>query len=462
MSIKIWGFLKILLIIPVLIGCDVDKERLRELISSADNKTPLVNAGKDRTVNYGDVVTLQGQAADPDGEIIDVEWEQESGYDQISLSDVHILTPSFVVPMNEKAEVKSYRFKLNVTDNNGLRVTDSVTVTTDSNKGWSLISREQLLVTGLPGYDEDGDYSRLPDRVSSKLRSELQALEMNTAGGMISFMTDSNSLMINAVSEASDRPHMNEFITLGLDVYVDGIYEDTFIDGKFRGKRASYNQGANEIVGLGDGWKLIEVYLPLYGNIASIDIGVEESGRVKRPKAPENLIVFYGSSITQGCCASNSSQSFPVLVAKKLNLRHVNLGFSGNGLGDKEIADYIVELSPDYVVLDYWANPTFRQYENTLAEFVGIIKQGLPDSMIFITSTFYSPSREIENLLKDKVSVSVVDQLRGNGNNNIYYVPDLFGEKDISGLVDGLHLNSLGFKIVSTNLVDYLDGIGVR
>ena len=57
-------------------------------------------------------------------------------------------------------------------------------------------------------------------------------------------------------------------------------------------------------------------------------------------------------SITQGGCASNPGGSCQALLERKLNADFVNLGFSGNGMGEPALAETICELDPSCIVLD--------------------------------------------------------------------------------------------------------------
>ena len=66
-----------------------------------------------------------------------------------------------------------------------------------------------------------------------------------------------------------------------------------------------------------------------------------DEGAVIKPARPFALskpVVFYGTSITQGGCASRPGMSYTAIVGRKLNLDFVNQGFSGNGLGEPEVA----------------------------------------------------------------------------------------------------------------------------
>ena len=76
------------------------------------------------------------------------------------------------------------------------------------------------------------------------------------------------------------------------------------------------------------------VNLPLYNGTKSLEIGVPKDASFT-PIPPRTIkpILFYGTSITQGGCASRSGMSYQAILGRILNIDFVNLGFSGNGVG---------------------------------------------------------------------------------------------------------------------------------
>ena len=74
------------------------------------------------------------------------------------------------------------------------------------------------------------------------------------------------------------------------------------------------------------------LYLPLYNGVESLELGVPiGSGSITpaapRPAAAAAPIVFYGTSITQGGCASRPGMSYPAIVGRRLDRAVINLGF---------------------------------------------------------------------------------------------------------------------------------------
>tara|TARA_X000000950_G_scaffold187874_1_gene227237 strand:- start:224 stop:1492 length:1269 start_codon:yes stop_codon:yes gene_type:complete len=313
---------------------------------------------------------------------------------------------------------------------------------------WTKLIYKNISFNGLVGFSEDGDFSRLPNRISDKLRNPLKQLEKHTAGGVAKFKTTSSKLRIVAKFSSIRRAHMNDIITNGVDIYVNGRYHKSIFSNK-----AKFDK---EIIIPVIGEKKIDVYFPLYGHVKDINFYVEVDAASRIADSEKKTIVFYGSSITQGCCASNPSMSFPAIISRKLEVNQVNLGFSGNGLGDLELAEFIAELNPDIIVLDYWANPDPQSYKETLPLFIKKIRSKQKKIVILVTSTFSNPGREKYQRLKDEISKQTVKFFKDEKDNYIYFIDELLKEDETSGLIDGRHLNSYGFSIVAERLTNFI------
>ena len=96
----------------------------------------------------------------------------------------------------------------------------------------------------------------------------------------------------------------------------------------------------------------------------------------------ENLIVFFGNSITAGQGAS-AGEDFPTLLGKTLNVSIVNAGVSGNTTKDAlfRIDKDVISKNPSIVVVELGGNDLF------LNEKSEITKRNLDLIMIKIKAT---------------------------------------------------------------------------
>ncbi len=99
--------------------------------STPENQAPTANAGTNQTKTEGDTVTLDGSgSSDSDGSIAGYLWTQTGGV-SVPLSSRSAVNPSFTAP--EVDAQTSLSFTLEVTDDDGAKDTDTVSVTIKDN-----------------------------------------------------------------------------------------------------------------------------------------------------------------------------------------------------------------------------------------------------------------------------------------------------------------------------------------
>lgn len=317
---------------------------------------------------------------------------------------------------------------------------------------------ERLAVHGLPWFEEDKPaLRRLPARLQSQFRPAVWELAQQPSGGRIRFRTDSTTVGLVAQNPRfSNMHHMASVGENGFDLYVNREYlGSAWPDGN--------GQIAKE-------WRLgserrtreITLYLPLYKAVSVSELTLDTGARLEPavPYATRRPVVYYGSSITQGGCASNAGGTCQALLERRLDADFVNLGFSGNGLGEPAVAEAIAELEPSCIVLDFWANPSAEQYAAALPVFVEVLRGKLPQVPILVTSPFYFPaeavSAEVARAQQSKRETArrFVQERRQAGDRRIRWVDGLkmLGPTQAVGLVDGVHCNSLGFHFNANGL----------
>ena len=98
---------------------------------------------------------------------------------------------------------------------------------------------------------------------------------------------------------------------------------------------------------LAPGSRRYTLYLPLYNGVDSLEVGVPkgESFKAFAPRK-EKSILFYGTSIMHGACASRPGMAFPAILGRRLRRPTINLGLSGNGCMEAEVAALLAEQDP--------------------------------------------------------------------------------------------------------------------
>lgn len=320
----------------------------------------------------------------------------------------------------------------------------------------------RLVVSGLPWFDEDKPVlRRLPARLKDTFRPPVWSLAQQPSGGRIRFRTDSPKIAIDAQNpDTSTMHHMTTIGQSGFDLYVNGEFLNSAWPDKTGKITKEWTVGAKREM------RDLTIYLPLYKGVAVKEIILDKDAKVEAP-APFALprpVVYYGSSITQGGCAENPGLSCQAIVSRWLNVDFVNLGFSGNGIGEPEVAKALAEIDASCYVLDYWANPSPEVFKQTLPGFIDTLRAKHPKTPILIPGPYYFPAEAASAGTKARqdekrnIAREFVESRRKVGDANIGYVDglEMLSREHADGLVDGVHANSIGFYFCAKGLEPHL------
>lgn len=297
-------------------------------------------------------------------------------------------------------------------------------------------------------------YERLPDSLQHISRKPLWELGRNSAGLAIRFR--SNSTRIAAKWEVLRNMNMNHMTATG----IKGLDLYCLQDGKWVFAGSGRPQGkVNQATIVKD--MLPEereylLYLSLYDGVVSLSIGVDSLSLIDGPAVDLPVrtkpLVFYGTSILQGGCASRPGMAHTNILERRLNRECINLGFSGNALLDLEIARVMAGVDASVFVLDFVPNATVEQIKEHAGEFYAIIRSKHPHTpILFVENPLFTHSRfnrSIAKEVEDKNAAlnAVFRSLKARGEKNIHL---LSSEKmigyDGEATVDGVHFTDLGF-----------------
>lgn len=326
---------------------------------------------------------------------------------------------------------------------------------------WISPNDPRFEIRGLPWIVENkGELIRLPYRLKAELPPAVWNLGESPSGARIRFRSDSTRVAIKlAYPSAPNMNNMHAFGQTGVDLYLDGVYYSTAI----APKDATYDKPVEHLFfeNLERKDRELTLYLPLYKPVKVLGISVDADAKITRSPAFANNrpVVFYGTSITQGGCASRPGLSYQAILARQLNLDYVNLGFSGNGKGEPEVAKMVAEIDASAFVLDFSQNnPTVDSLREVYEPFLTSIRAKHPKTPI-IAITAITASRESERLTQMRQHIrEVVNRRIAAGDRLLTLVegPSLLGPNRLDGLVDGVHPNDLGFQWMADGLAPYL------
>ena len=293
----------------------------------------------------------------------------------------------------------------------------------------------------------DGGIVRMPKEAAERVSVGVGTLYRHTAGGRIRFSTDSPYVIVVATCQRLGyMAHMTHVGSSGFDVYRDGVIFEGSLIAAWEPDADGYRYSAyRPLSGEGD----ITVDMPLYNELDTVYIGLARGSRLSPPTsgfAVEKPVVYYGSSVTQGGCASRPGTSYQGFLSRELNIDYINLGFSGNAKGEREMAEYIATLDMSAFVFDYDYNaPSAAELERTHGPFFNVIRAARPDLPIIMMS------RPVHNVKKGDARVAVIlntyNTARACGDKNVYFVSsdELTRLSGSEGTVDQVHPTDLGF-----------------
>ena len=320
---------------------------------------------------------------------------------------------------------------------------------------------ESFLLEGTFIHDslKENRYDRLPASYKEIVREPVWDLSKHSSGLSIRFL--SNSSVITAKWEVLNNFSMNHMPDTGIkgvDLYFKKNNEWQYIN---TGVPVGFNNEYKLVENMDNELREYKLFLPLYDGIKNIEIGVDSLSYVKKPKSNEKKpIVFYGTSITQGACASRPGMAHTNIISRQLDRDVINFGFSGNGRMEEPIANLISDSNPIFYVIECMPNMYPDLVSSNTIPLIDTIRSKDPNTPIILVDLFTSPltaldknaikgTSEMNNALKTQY-----DKMINNGYNNIFYLEtqSALGD-DFEGTVDAVHFTDLGFIRYSDFLV---------
>ncbi len=316
----------------------------------------------------------------------------------------------------------------------------------------------------------DGKFRRLPENVAKATSDSVHHLHAHTAGGRVRFRTDSAYVGIRAVMPAADE---FAFFALsgssGFDLYIydEELKRDSFFDNlapPYVGCRGGYETG----LVLGEG-KMREITLnfPLFSEVSELYVILDDGASLceAREYKYKTPIVYYGSSITQGACASRPGCGYESIISRRLDTDFVNLGFAGSAKGEAAIREYIATLDMSVFVLDYDHNsPTPEYLRDTHYPMYEAVRKEHPDVPIVMLTRpkkYHLTPDEVE---RREVVLESYRRAVETGDCKVYVITGdkLMSLAEDDGLVDVCHPTDFGFasmaKVIGDLLLKLLKG----
>ncbi|SFG03578.1 Lysophospholipase L1 [Salegentibacter agarivorans] len=293
-------------------------------------------------------------------------------------------------------------------------------------------------------------YARIDATFVKRLPVKVQELAGNTSGLNLEFQTNSRKIYLKwKLDKYRVLGNMTPLAVNGFDLYCQTAGNWQYMASAV----ASSSENELELIRNMDGKnRIYKLYFPLYSGVQELEIGVENIASIKPvPRTKQPRVVIYGSSITQGASASRPGMTFTSIISRKLDVEIFNLGFSGSGKMEAEMAHILGQIAADVFILDCVPNISPQQIERRAIPFVTILREYRPDVPILMIESIFRETGHWDKKIGKRVHAQIQAfseaflKLKNRGEQKLFYLEgdNLIGE-DHEATTDGVHLSDLG------------------
>jgi len=315
-------------------------------------------------------------------------------------------------------------------------------------------------------------FHRFPERLMPGLPESVRHLGRCSAGVFVAFRTDAADLSVRLTNaDTGFMNHMAMSGSAGAELYVreEGrwypagtaipgselrCFERVLVQGRPRHRRE------------------FRLYLPLYKATERVEIGFSPDAVIEPSPAPEGSrpSVFYGTSITQGGCASTAGSDYVSILARMMGIEALNFGFSGNGKGEAVLAEALGGIDAEMFVLDYVANASLEVLEATLPDFIRILRSRHAQTPIVLLGMIgfhqyhWNFARYDEAMARRDFLMRHYLERKAAGDRHLHFIDGhgLLPAGVTGASVDGVHPTSAGFVAMAERLAPQLATIRIR
>lgn len=311
-------------------------------------------------------------------------------------------------------------------------------------------------------YDKDFGFIKVPLNIAKEASNTVLWGSRCTAGVRVLFSTNSKSMKIRA--EIFQKCLMNHMALTGSasftlcevveekEIFIANFIPSLNIDEDFMVAQCDLK---------GEQMRNYVLYFPLYSGVKSLEIEFDASAEVEkyikyRDKKP---ILYYGSSITQGGCASRPNSCYQAYISEWTNIDYLLLGYSGGARAEDAICDYLSNVDCSIFVCDYDHNAPSAEYLNNthkkLYKKFRSTEKNKNTPIIFMTKP--DGLRDIQGEIRANIIKETYEYAKNNGDDNVYFIDgrSIYPERIREHCaVDGCHPTDLGFYFMAEKLYE--------
>jgi hypothetical protein len=334
-----------------------------------------------------------------------------------------------------------------------LLINVSVPSSSQELKDMKYSGRDYFLLEGTEIADslKENRYDRLPISYKEIVREPLWDQSKSSAGLSIRFRSNTSCISVKwTLLFNNSMNHMAETGIKGVDLYFNNNGKWQYLN---TARPVHLENEFMLVKNMPAAMREYKMYLPLYDGIEKIEVGIDSNSVIERPAASNSRsIIFYGTSITQGGCASRPGMAHTNIISRKLNVDCINFGFSGNGKMEQPVNELIAGFDPLFYVIECLPNMTTEQVVERTVPLVKTIREKHHETPIVLVDNFIYESLALDTaensiiMEKNAALKNEYDKMIEAGFSNIFYISSEHATgDDHEGTVDGVHFTDLGF-----------------
>ena len=301
----------------------------------------------------------------------------------------------------------------------------------------------------------ENPYSRIETKPYGFTNKAIIRYSQYSTGLYVMFKTNSTRISAEwSLANVKIRDNMTPIVQLGVDLYVKGE------DGKWRfcsvgrvstnPKVTTYNKAL--VKHMKQTEKEFMLYLPLWAEVTSLKIGIDEDATIEAIPSPyKHRVVTYGTSTLHAASPSRPGMGPLARMSRALVIDFVNFCYSGQGKMEPESADVLADCQTDAIICYCFGNTSAEQIEERVDGFAERIAKAHPDKAIIFLPPFLNGKYHVDQVksarsIEKRATIERKMAVLTKKYKNIYYIdiPDACGN-DGEASIDNSHPNDLGF-----------------
>ena len=315
-------------------------------------------------------------------------------------------------------------------------------------------------INGLLSNYHKGHLWKVPEELFGKVNDGVDIMGIRCTGGRIRFRTDSKNLHIRVILHSCTCD--SNFPIIGSSAC--DVLRGRGIEAEYIGYAVPKAYGvlvAERDIKLPGTMDDYTIYLPRNEAVEDLEMSVDDDAQVLAPTPYTYIdpVFYYGSSITEGCSASHPSCNFVAYTARWVDADFVNFGFSGSGMGEPSMAEFLAKQKMSAFVMDYDHNADSADHlRKTHENFYKIIREAQPDLPIIMQS-LCDDSFKFEKMERRDIIRQTYRNAIAAGDENVYFIDgsETYGTVGrFACTIDMLHGNDIGNRLMSERLYPVL------